>query len=104
MISSVLSRTNPAIATAVPVHALSSEMTTGMSAPPMGSVIRTPAISAANRTPQSATIPAWPVTNITPSAAAASRSRPLIMLAPRIAIGRPGTTPASFPEAIIRCG
>ena len=38
MISGVLSMTNPAIATAVPVKALSSEMTTGMSAPPIGSV------------------------------------------------------------------
>ena len=38
MISGVLLMTKPAMATAVPVKAFSSEMTTGMSAPPIGSV------------------------------------------------------------------
>ena len=47
MISGVLPITNPAIATAVPVHAFRSEMTTGMSAPPIGRVISTPSASAA---------------------------------------------------------
>ena len=47
MISGVLPSTKPAIATAVPVKAFSSEMTTGMSAPPIGSVISTPSASAA---------------------------------------------------------
>ncbi len=50
MISGVLPRTNPAIATAVPVNALSSEITTGMSAPPIGRVSSTPAASAATVT------------------------------------------------------
>jgi hypothetical protein len=49
MISRSLPRTKPAIATAVPVNELSREMTTGMSAPPMGSVIVTPKMSAAAR-------------------------------------------------------
>ncbi len=40
--------TNPAIATAVPVNAFSSEMTTGMSAPPIGSTIMTPNASEAS--------------------------------------------------------
>ena len=42
--------TNPAIATAVPVNAFSSEITTGMSAPPIGSTISTPNASAASTT------------------------------------------------------
>ena len=49
MIRTGLFSTKPAIATAVPVNELSSEMTTGMSAPPMGSVIVTPNTSAAAR-------------------------------------------------------
>ena len=49
MISSGLFRTKPAIATAVPVNELRRLMTTGMSAPPIGSVIVTPNTSAAAR-------------------------------------------------------
>ena len=49
MIRTGLSITKPAIATAVPVNEFSSEMTTGMSAPPIGRVIVTPKISAAAR-------------------------------------------------------
>ena len=48
MISTGLSMTKPAIAAAVPVNELSSEMTTGMSAPPMGSTIVTPKIRPAS--------------------------------------------------------
>ena len=40
MISTGLLITKPAIAAAVPVNELSSEITTGMSAPPMGSTMR----------------------------------------------------------------
>ena len=47
-ISAQLPMTKPAIATAVPVNAFSSEMTTGMSAPPIGSTIMTPNASAAS--------------------------------------------------------
>ena len=46
MISTGLLMTKPAIAAAVPVNELSSEMTTGMSAPPMGSTSVMPKISA----------------------------------------------------------
>ena len=49
MIRTGLPRTKPAIATAMPVNELSSEMTTGMSAPPIGSVIVTPKISAGDQ-------------------------------------------------------
>ena len=41
-ISAQLAMTKPAMATAVPVNAFSSEITTGMSAPPIGSTIITP--------------------------------------------------------------
>ena len=47
MISAQLPMTKPAIATAVPVNAFSSEITTGMSAPPIGITIETPKISEA---------------------------------------------------------
>lgn len=47
MMSTLESSTNPAIATAKPVNALSSEITTGISAPPIGSTIVTPKINAA---------------------------------------------------------
>ena len=46
MIIAALSSTKPSKPTASPVSALYKEMTTGMSAPPMGSVIATPKISA----------------------------------------------------------
>ena len=47
MIRTSLPSTKPAIATAVPVNELSSEITTGMSAPPIGRTIVTPNVSAA---------------------------------------------------------
>ena len=46
-ISTGLLITKPAIAAAVPVNEFSSEITTGMSAPPIGSTIATPNSSAA---------------------------------------------------------
>ena len=46
MIIAALSSTKPSKPTARPVRALYKEITTGMSAPPMGSVIATPRISA----------------------------------------------------------
>ena len=49
MMRTGLSRTKPAIATAVPVNEFRRLMTTGMSAPPIGSVIVTPKMSAASR-------------------------------------------------------
>jgi len=49
MMRTGLLRTKPAIATAVPVNELSRLMTTGMSAPPIGSVMVTPKTRAAAR-------------------------------------------------------
>ncbi len=45
-ISTLLCRTKPVAAAASPVNAFSSEMTTGMSAPPIGSTNSTPNKSA----------------------------------------------------------
>ena len=50
MVSVAFCSTKPAIATAVPVNAFNSEMTTGMSAPPMGRTMRMPSPSAATVT------------------------------------------------------
>ena len=50
MMSAQLPITKPAMATAVPVNAFSSEITTGMSAPPIGITIETPNASAAKMT------------------------------------------------------
>ena len=46
MISALLSSTKPVAAAARPVNAFSSEITTGMSAPPIGSTTATPKTSA----------------------------------------------------------
>ena len=50
-ISATLSSAKPAAAAARPVKALSSEITTGMSAPPIGSTTRLPSSAAAIRMP-----------------------------------------------------
>ena len=49
-IRATLSSANPAAAAARPVNAFSSEITTGMSAPPIGSTKRLPSIAAPIRT------------------------------------------------------
>ena len=49
-ISATLSSANPAAAAASPVNAFSSEITTGMSAPPIGSTKRLPSSAAPIRT------------------------------------------------------
>ena len=77
MIIAALPSTKPSKATARPVSALYSEITTGMSAPPIGSVMVTPSSSASPNTPVTTLAPGfWPVT-IRPAStsAAASNSR-----------------------------
>ena len=68
MMSTSLPMTKPAIATAVPVKLLSSEMTTGMSAPPIGRVIVTPKTRAAARMTSMRARLGLPVTNRTAAA------------------------------------
>ena len=99
-ISAQLSMTNPAIATAVPVNAFSSEMTTGMSAPPIGSTIITPNASEASTTMSSAGRLA--VLNMNAAVPTATTARPrLTRRAPLKMIGWPGITPCSLPAAMI---
>ena len=76
-ISEVFSSARPVAAAERPVNALSSEMTTGMSAPPMGRTNMTPNSSASRI---SATIdhsPSTPATIATPSAIAPPSTRTL---------------------------
>ena len=97
--SALLPITRPAMATAVPVHALSSEMTTGMSAPPMGSTIVTPKPSAASASTAIVVVPPTPATSRPPATAAVAASTVVVARAPGNWIGRPGTMPCSLPEA-----
>ncbi len=101
MIRTGLSRTKPAIATAVPVNEFSSEITTGMSAPPMGSVIVMPKIRAAARITSMIATFGVPVANRNSAATTVMNARPAVTSRPPgIRIGLPGTRPCSLPEAI----
>ena len=101
MIRTGLPRTKPAIATAVPVNELSSEMTTGMSAPPIGRTIVTPKMRAAarisehHRHAQVAGPQVDGPDDGRPTASATVTIRP-----PGIMIGLPGIRPCSLPDAI----
>ena len=100
MMRTGLSMTKPAIATAVPVNELRSEMTTGMSAPPMGSVIVTPKISAAARITNMSARFGVPVTNRITAATTVTAARASVTSRPPgIRIGLPGMSPWSLPEA-----
>ena len=78
MIIAALSSTKPSKATARPVSALYSEMTTGMSAPPMGSVMAMPNSSASPKIIDTCSGSApWCSTTMTPTASEPRNSRPL---------------------------
>ena len=102
MISGVLSSTKPAIATAVPVKALSSEMTTGMSAPPIGSTIEhaeeraRPA--AASTSAEHAAVPGRSTSRRTPTANSSEQRVGDPDRRGRRSGGR-GSTPCSLPAA-----
>ena len=75
MIIAALLSTKPSKATASPVSALYSEITTGMSAPPIGSVMVIPSSSArANNPVTTAKVPFTCVATSAPSASAATSS------------------------------
>ena len=99
MISAQFWMTNPAIATAVPVNALSSEITTGMSAPPIGSTISTPNASEASTTSSSAGRLAV-VSMYAAEPSATTISARLIARPPLISTGEPVMRPWSLPAAI----
>jgi hypothetical protein len=100
MIRTVAPRTNPAIATAMPVKALSSEITTGMSAPPIGSTMVTPNTSAARQVTTRAIRLLGSTTSHTMPATNATASRALSARIPGNVTGLPETTPCSLPAAI----
>ena len=109
MIRTGLPMTKPAIAAAVPVNELSSEMTTGMSAPPMGRTMVTPKSSPARTTaPRMATLvdesrvttPAELSTSASNPTTATAANRKVTARPPGMRIGLPEMTPCSLPEAI----
>ena len=109
MIRTGLTSTKPAIATAVPVNALRSEITTGMSAPPIGRTIVTPKtqaeamIRARTRTetvPSIARLPLAPRTRTTVATTATIARTIVRMREPGKMIGLPLIRPWSLPEAI----
>jgi hypothetical protein len=98
MISAVLSRTNPVEAAASPVQAFRSEITIGMSAPPIGSTKRTPRMSAPGKRSASQ-IPSSVAAVSAINTMSAAPTRALIAFCAGKTIGRPGTTSCSFPKA-----
>ncbi len=75
-IRTLFSSSKPVAATARPVNAFSSEITTGMSAPPIGSTKRTPRSSAAPTSAQSNHSSWTPLTSATPEPTATSKTTP----------------------------
>ena len=69
-------RTNPSPATARPVKALSMEITTGMSAPPIGSTKATPRASASRSSRPRPAAPMPPTTTRTPRITMAAATAP----------------------------
>ena len=100
MISAQLPMTKPAIATAVPVNAFSSEITTGMSAPPIGITMSTPNARDATTTIHS---PARLGVAITypPAPSPSTASTRLTTRAPGNVTGAEVITPCSLPAAMI---
>ena len=99
-ISAQFPMTNPAIATAVPVNAFSSEITTGMSAPPIGSTIITPNPSDASTRMSMAGRLA--VVNRNTPVPTAMTARAMLSSRPPLKIsGWPGMKPCSLPAAMI---
>ncbi len=90
-ISAVLLRATPVAAADRPVNALSSEITTGMSAPPIGSTTMLPSTAAASRIPS--TNRAWecvPAASTIADPTQITNNAPLMSVWPGSLIGRPG--------------
>src|SRR5215469_8229581 len=99
MMSTVLFSTKPVIATATPVNEFNSEMTTGMSAPPIGSTAKTPSISAAATKPPNTAGVKYPSTSATARPTTDSAINPLTNCWPVYVIGRPVMSSWSFANA-----
>ncbi len=100
-ISAVLLSAMPAAAADRPVNALSSEITTGMSAPPIGSTIRLPSAAAAiSRTIMSSSLSLPEAIATAHATATASSARFTNCCARPIEIGRPGRISWSLANAM----
>ncbi len=111
MMSSGLSSTKPDIAAAVPVKEFRRLMTTGMSAPPMGSTMVTPKVSETAKTTSRARIltslpsartgdsPAENTSSNVPSRATMPRMA-VVSVPPGTRMGLPLMSPCSLPEAM----
>src|ERR1035437_4136037 len=104
-----LPTTNPAIATAVPVNAFRSEMTPGISAPPIGRTIVTPKIRAQASAASSKSVRTWLSYVTTPAPARiitietlrpATSSNQVKIRPPGIRMGWPLMRPINLAEAI----
>ena len=100
-ISTLFSSSKPVAAAARPVKALRSEITTGMSAPPIGSTNRTPKTNAPPTSAHSSHSCWTPATSAIPAAAQARKSAALTNCWPAYVIGRPPISSCSFANAII---
>ena len=101
MIRTLFESTKPVEAVARPVNAFRSEMTTGMSAPPIAITICTPSTSeTAIATPSSGWL-SCPVARTAHRASTTTNSPPVIACCPGTVTGDPVITSCSLPKAII---
>ncbi len=100
-ISTLFSSSKPVAAAARPVNAFSSEITTGMSAPPIGSTKRIPNSDAPASTIASSQLRSAPATIATPAPTITANSSPFTICWPTYVIGRPPISSCSFANAII---
>src|SRR6202171_2475068 len=100
-IIAVLSSASPVAAAESPVSALSSEITTGMSAPPIGSTTITPSTAAETRTPTISSSDRWPrpIATAHPTETSSSDALSGCCARPTL-IGLPGNSSCSLPKAI----
>ncbi len=99
-IRAVLSSAMPAAAAERPVKAFSIEMTTGMSAPPIGSTTMFPRRAAETRIAMKSASDSSPAAIATAQPTATSRSSAFRIVCPGSMIGRPGMISWSFPNAM----
>ena len=100
-ISAVLFRAIPVAAADRPVNAFSSEITTGMSAPPIGSTTMFPSTPAASRIPMMNSAWEWvPAASTIADPTQITNSARLMNDWPGSLIGRPGRISWSFPNAM----
>ncbi len=101
MISTLFESTNPVDAVARPVNAFRSEITTGMSAPPIAITICTPRMRAITIVTASSAWLSWPVPRMTQSTSTTAASAAVMNRCPGNTTGDPVMTSCSLPNAII---